>query len=205
MSTRRLAILLLTFACSCHPTNEKENGLNEEPTKVQTNPNNRKEVFDYDKFVIGKGQLGEIRIGMTIYEAEQTFTGLSKKVGLATGFGFGGGSPAYIYYKDDQIVFALIPTLNTDTLVFIVAADPSLTTSNGLNPESSVEDLVRLYPGIKVNQDIMNGWEIISDTTNNWDFVFMTETDKTVGDYPELEVPSDPVNVKIKSDWITIK
>lgn len=51
----------------------------------------------------------------------------------------------------------------------------------------------------------MNGWEFISDTTNNWKFVFMTDGDETVGHYTELEVPSKPVNVKIKSNWITIK
>ena len=208
MRPLRIFTLLLTSICSCHPTDKKERGLIEDPspkTEAKSTTLDKKSTFDYRNFQIEKGQLGEIRIGMTIDEAEKKFSGLGKRIGQATGFGFGGGSPAHLYYIDDQIVFALIPALNTDTLLFIVAADSGLTTSNGLNPRSTVQDITKIYPGIKVDQDIMNGWEVISDTTNNWDFVFMTEGDERVGEYPELEVPSEPVNIKIKSDWITIK
>jgi len=88
--------------------------------------------------------------------------------------------------------------------LFIIAASPKLNTTNGLTTNSTVNEISIKYPNIKVNQDLMNGWEYISDTVNNWGFVFMTE-DKTVGEYPELEVPSDLKNLDIKPDWITIK
>jgi len=161
-------------------------------------------TFDYDEYEIKKGQLGEIKIGMTISEAEQKFKGLRKEVGQATDFGYGGGSPAYLYYDQENIAFVLIPTLNTDTILIIIAASPKLKTTNGLSPNSTVMEISKKYPGIKVNQDLMNGWEYISDTTNNWNFVFMTD-ETTVGDYPELEVPSDLKNLDIKADWITIR
>jgi|TARA_R100000541_G_scaffold49231_1_gene56356 hypothetical protein len=161
-------------------------------------------TFDYDEYEIKKGQLGEIKIGMTISEAEQKFKGLRKEVGQATDFGYGGGSPAYLYYDQENIAFVLIPTLNTDTILIIIAASPKLKTTSGLSPNSTVMEISKKYPGIKVNQDLMNGWEYISDTTNNWNFVFMTD-ETTVGDYPELEVPSDLKNLDIKADWITIR
>ena len=160
--------------------------------------------FDYDKFKIKKGQLGAIKVGMTISEAELKFGGLRKEVGYATSFGYGGGSPAYLYYDQDKVVFGLIPSLDTDTILIIIAASPRLTTTNGLNPNSTVKEISKHYPDIKVNQDLMNGWESIYDTTNNWNFVFMTE-EKTVGEYPELEVPSELKNMEIKADWISIK
>jgi hypothetical protein len=180
----------------------------EQPKQIKSEPKtddlSEGLTFDYKEFEIRNGELGEIKVGMTISEAEQKFEGLRKEVGQATSFGYGGGSPAYLYYDQNNVVFGLIPTLNTDTILFIIAASPNLTTTNELNPNSTVKLISEKYSKIKVNQDLMNGWEYISDTTNNWNFVFMTE-EKTVGNYPELEVPSDLKNMDIKVDWITIK
>jgi hypothetical protein len=193
---------------SCNQPADNKTQEEQQPTKTksQSTPIEQSEnlTFNYDEFGIKKGQLGEIKIGMTISEAEQKFKGLRKEVGQATSFGYGGGSPAYLYYDNEHVAFGLIPALNTDTVLLIIAASPQLTTINGLNPNSSVKQISEKYPKVKVSQDLMNGWEYISDTTNNWDFVFMTN-EKTVGDYPELEVPSELKNMAIKADWITIK
>jgi len=207
--TRQLTYFLLLMALwsSNQPANNKSQ---EEQQPIQSKSQSTHLVqsedstFDYDEYEIKKGQLGEIKIGMTISEAEQKFKGLRKEVGQATDFGYGGGSPAYLYYDQENIAFVLIPTLNTDTILIIIAASPKLKTTNGLSPNSTVMEISKKYPGIKVNQDLMNGWEYISDTTNNWNFVFMTD-ETTVGDYPELEVPSDLKNLDIKADWITIR
>ncbi len=207
--TRQLTYFLLLMALwsSNQPANNKSQ---EEQQPIQSKSQSTHLVqsedstFDYDEYEIKKGQLGEIKIGMTISEAEQKFDGLRKEVGQATSFGYGGGSPAYLYYDQENIVFGLIPTLNTDTILIIIAASPKLTTTNGLSPNSTVMEISKKYPGIKVNQDLMSGWEYISDMTNNWNFVFMTD-ETTVGDYPELEVPSDLKNLDIKADWITIR
>ncbi len=200
-------LILLTVTWSCSQSADKKEKV-EQPVQTKSestdNESSEKLDFDYQKFEIKKGQLGEIKVGMTISEAEQRFEGLRKEVGQATSYGFGGGSPAYLYYDKDDLAFGLIPTLGTDTLLIIIAASPRLKTTNGLNPNSTVRNISDKYPNVKVNQDLMNGWEYISDTTNNWGFVFMTE-EKTVGDYPELEVPSDLKNLDIKADWVTIK
>lgn len=160
--------------------------------------------FNYDDFKIQKNQLGAIKIRMTISEAEQKINGLRKEVQMATDFGYGGGSPAYLYYDKNDLVFALIPTLNTDTILFIIAVSPQLITTNELDPNSTVEDIAEKYPDISVHQDLMNGWEYIFDVTNNWEFVFHT-AEETIGNYPKLEVPSALINMDIKANWITIK
>ncbi len=159
---------------------------------------------DYQVFTIKKGQLGDNKIGMNISEAEQKFKGFKKEVGQATSFAYGGGSPAYLYYDHNILAFGIIPKLNSDTILLIIAVSPQLRTINGLNPNSTVKQISEKYPNVKVNQDLMNGWEYISDTVNNWEFIFMTD-EKTVGDYPELEFPSALKNKDIKADWITIQ
>ena len=207
MKRQLIYILLLTVIWSCNQSadkKEKTEQLKEAKSESTTDELLEASTFDYHEFEIKKGQLGEIKIGMTISEAEQKSKGLKKEIGQATSFGYGGGSPAYLYYDKDKVAFGLIPTLDTDTVLLIIAGYAEFTTTNGLTPNSTVKEISEKYPEVKVNQDLMNGWEYISDTTNNWDFVFMTD-EKTVGEYPELEVPSNLKNMEIKSDWITIK
>lgn len=197
-----LFIGLLLFGCNS--TTKKEN--NETTTDLIIEKKNEQPVdFDFNKFKILKGQLGEIEIGMTIQEAELKFTGLTKKIDEAVNFGFGGGSPAYLYYSGNELIFGLIPKLETDTLLFIVAAHKKLQTTNGLNPKSTVEALLKKYPNLTVHQDLMNEWEFFQDQTNNWNFTFMTDEKTEIGEYKDLETPSKPKRLTTKTDWITIR
>ncbi|MFL0683222.1 MAG: hypothetical protein ACJLTB_08320 [Algoriphagus aquaeductus] len=199
-----LTILIGLFLFGCNSTTKTEN--NETKTELTSEIETEKTVdFDFDKFKIQKGQLGEIKIGMTISEAEMQFSGLTKKTDEATNFGFGGGSPAYLYYSGNELLFGLIPKLETDTLLFIIAAHKNLQTTNGLNPNSTVEELLKKYPDLTVQQDLMNSWEFFQDLKNGWDFIFMTDEQTEIGEYPELEVPSKPKRLTTKTDWITIR
>ena len=199
-----LTFLIGLFLFGCNSSTKTENNQTE---TVPTNEKNTKQSvnFDFDNFKILKGQLGEIKIGMTISEAEVQFPGLTKKTDEATNFGFGGGSPAYLYYSGNELLFGLIPKLETDTLLFIIAAHKNLQTTNGLNPNSTVEDLLEKYPDLTVNQDLMSGGEFFQDKMNNWDFVFKTNEQTEIGNYPELEVPSRPKRLTTKTDWIVIR
>jgi hypothetical protein len=199
-----LTFLIGLFLFGCNSTTKTENN------QTETVPTNGKKSeqsvnFDFDNFKILKGQLGQIKIGMTINEAEKQFSGLTKKTDEATNFGFGGGSPAYLYYSGDELLFGLIPKLETDTLLFIIAAHKNLQTTNGLNPNSTVEELLKKYPDLTVQQDLMNSWEFFQDSKNGWDFIFMTDEQTEIGEYPELEVPSKPKRLTTKTDWITIR
>jgi len=192
------------FLFGCNSTTKTENNQTE---TVSTNEKKSEQSvnFDFDNFKILKGQLGKIKIGMTISEAEMQFSGLTKKTDEATNFGFGGGSPAYLYYSGDELLFGLIPKLETDTLLFIIAAHKKLQTTNGLNPNSTVNELILKYPDLTVEQDLMNSWEFYQDETNGWDFIFRTDEKTQIGEYPELEVPSKPKRLTTKTDWITIR
>lgn len=197
-----LFIGLLLFGCN----STTKTGNNEHQTDLTTETEAEQTVqFDFDKFKIQKRQLGEIKIGMTIAEAEMQFSGLTKQTDEATNFGFGGGSPAYLYYSGDELLFGLIPKLETDTLLLIIAAHKNLQTTNRLNPNSTVEELLRKYPDLTVNQDLMSGGEFFKDLENGWDFVFKTNEQTEIGNYPELEVPSKPRRLSTKTDWIVIR
>ncbi len=180
-------------------------------TRTENNETNIKTIteqtinFDFDKFKILKGRLGTIKIGMTINQAEQQFTGLTKKVDEAINLGFGGGGIAYLYYSGDDLVFGLIPGFETDTLLYIIAAHKRLKTENGLNPNSTVEELLKIYPEMTVQQNLMTEWEFYQDLTNDWDFIFMTNQQTQIGEYPEIEVPSIPKQLTTKADWIIIR
>lgn len=188
----------------CNSTTKTENSETETDLTIEKKSEQSVD-FNFDQFKIRKGQLGEIKIGMTITEAEMQFTGLTKKTDEATNFGFGGGSPAYLYYSGDELIFGLIPKLETETLLFIIAAHKKLQTTNGLNPNSTVNELIQKYPDLTVQQDLMNSWEFFQDQTNKWDFIFMTDEKTEIGEYPELEVPSKPKRLTTKTDWITIR
>jgi len=183
-------VLIGFLVFGCKTTAEKTS--NETPVNAELaterpaeKPTSKSIDFQFSEFKIMKHQLGSIKIGMTIKEAENQFYGLTKKVNEAVNFGFGGGSPAYLYYSGDKIVFGLIPSLGTDTLLFIIAAHKNLETTNGLNPNSTVKELLEKYPDLWVNQDLMNSWEYFQDSENGWDFVFMTDEQTQIGEYPE--------------------
>lgn len=160
---------------------------------------------DIPKFKIKKGQLGKIKIGMTLAEADRHLSGFRQEVSEASLFGFGGGSPAYLYYWKDEIVLGLIPKLDTDTLLFLIAAHPKLRTTNGLNPKSSINELLQQYPHLMVMQDLMNEWEFFQDKKNGWDFIFMTDRETEVGEYIKDDIPAKPKRLNTKMDWITIR
>lgn len=205
---REMRYLLLLFVfLSCNQNTDKvfdTEHLTQLSSESRSGEPVKGSVFDFREFPIQKGSLGGIEIGMTISAAEKNIEGLRREAAQATDFGYGGGSPAYLYYDRENLVFGLIPKHNSDTVLLILAISSDLMTINGLTPKATARQILEKYPKIKVNQDLMNGWEYISDTSNNFDFVFMTDKSK-VGSYPQVEVPSDIRNLDIKAEWITIK
>lgn len=113
------------------------------------------------------------------------------------------------YFQCNELPFCwylgLIPKLDTDTLLFMIAAHPNLRTTNGLNPKSSINELLQQYPVLMVMQDLMNEWEFFQDEKNGWDFIFMTDRTTEVGEYIKDDMPAKPKRLNTKTDWITIR
>lgn len=197
-----LYILFVSLLASCSQTSNKikQEEIIELPKEIET------EKFDYDKFLINKGSLGPIKIGMTISEAEKSLGNLTKVESEAFHFGFDGGGIAYLYYDNKDVVLGLIPQLNNDTIISIIAASNRLKTKNDISPISSIKELSVKYPKIELTQNLLNSWEEITDTSNNWTFVFMSDENNKIGEYKDLFLPATQMkNMDAKSDWITIK
>lgn len=160
--------------------------------------------FDFSLFMIQKGQLGNIKLGMTIQEAEKQFSNLKKKTGSSGDFGLDGGSPIYLYHLKKEVLFGLVPKLFTDTLHSIIVLHPNFKTIEGLHKGSSVNEILKVYPNSKVQLNWINGNEHIIDTTNHLYFTFQTQKDKQVGDYSQNLQPSEPKNLSLQTDWIEI-
>ncbi|KOY87471.1 hypothetical protein AD998_16195 [bacterium 336/3] len=164
----------------------------------------KQDDFNFSQFTIQKGQLGNIKLGMTIQEAEKQFSALDKKIDSANDFGLDGGSSIYLYYHKKEALFGLIPKLLTDTLYSIIVLDPKFKTIEGLHKGSSVNEILKVYPHSKAQLNWVNGNENIVDTTNHLYFVFQTQKGKQVGDYSQSLQPSEPKNLSLQTDWIEI-
>jgi hypothetical protein len=200
---KKLLIVLIGCLCiGCNMLSKKENNDTESSSTIEERDRNS---FEFEEFKILQGQLGNIKLGMTIDEAEQQFSGLTKEEDEAMVFGFDGGGPVYLYYQGNDLVFGLIPGLLTDTIIAIIALHEKLITLNGLNPESTVSELIQKYPDLVIEQDGMNNWEFYHDVKHNWYFIFMTNEKTQIGEYPVSGDSSTPKRLTTKADWITIQ
>lgn len=199
-------VIMVVFTFSCKNTAETEKG-NLSNSSIQSIASNGKSstLFNYANFVIEKGKIGPIRIGMTIDDAEKELATLDKKEVDAIDFGYDGGGKAYVYSENTEPVLAILPVLDSNKILVIIALSEKLKTINGLHANVSVKEIEEKCPNIKVNQDVMMGWEFMHDEQNNFDFIFMTDQNNKIGEYPVLEAPATPKRKNIKADWITIK
>ncbi|ESU20183.1 hypothetical protein FEDK69T_30340 [Flavobacterium enshiense DK69] len=204
MKIKLLFLLFIFFTFSCKNNSEiKAESSNN--TEIETLDSKNVDGFNFNKFKIDKGNIGPIKIGMKIFDAEKEITELTKKECEAYDFGYDGGGKAYIYYLKDEPILALVPKMDSDEILVIIALSKNLKTNNGLNPNSTVKEIQEKYPNIEINQDLMMSWEFMHDENNNWNLVFMTEDNNRIGDYKELEVPTKPIRNEIAMNWITIK
>lgn len=198
-----IILIILQFSCKDKTEKQLETWNNRvQEVKAETKRTNE---FDFGKFQISKGQVGAIKVGMNINDAEKLLNHLTKKEAEAYDFGFDGGGKAYLYSLGNEIVLGLIPKMDSEEILAIVAISENLKTTNGLNPKSTVAQIQKTYPTLKINQNLMMDWEFIEDQKDNWYFVFMTDETNQIGEYNDLETSSTPKRTDIKSDWITIK
>lgn len=159
----------------------------------------------FSDWLIDKKSLGPIKIGMSMKEVDSILGNLNKQVGLALDFGFGGGSPAYVYSMDTIPILAVVQALNSKKVFAIVALSDRFKTATGLYPQMKVSQLLEVYPQMKFYMDYMNGWEIASDDINQWSFIFITNKNNQIGVYPKLEQPSYAKKTIATNTWILIQ
>lgn len=202
-----LTFLLIVCLLSCSSRPQIQEGEQRQKNLSQSDALHLENSFDFSKFLIEKGKLGNIEIGMAISQAEMHFQGLKKIENEAANFGYGGSSSSFLYYLDDEIIFALIPHANTDNITLIIAIHKHLRTINGLSPKSSVQELLEVYPDLVIYPNQITLTEFAIDNENDWHFAFGTDVNNQIGDYDSsnFDGPSKPKRLDIKASWIEIK
>lgn len=202
-----LALCFLTLL-SCGKDKEKDTSpaVETKTGAATASPNVKHEAtaYDFSKFEISKGKLGSVKLGMSMSQADALLTDFTKEEADAYDYGFDGGGTSYVYSYNGKKVLALIADRNKGMLICIVAIDKNLTTSKGLHPGMTAQDLFPLYPNVKVHFNAMMQWENITDDVNGYTIVFTTGDKNRVGVYKNAETPSLPKRLDIKSNWITI-
>lgn len=201
MKIKLVLLILILTQISCKNNNENQVVISNNQKKIEKVI----KKFDFDNHIISKGQIGNIKVGMNIDQAEKSLIELTKKEVEAYDFGYDGGGKAFIYSFEDEPILALVPKRDSKEILVIIALSKNLKTNNGLNPKSNVKEIQKKYPTISINQDLMMSWEFMHEEKNNWDFVFTTEENNRIGEYKEIDVPSKPKETEINMDWITIK
>lgn len=207
------SVIAVGFSCQESTNNDESEVATNEVIEIEENQKidsantvtEKEDLFSISDFKIGERKIGPIQIGMTVEETEQELSDFTKEETTSYEFKYGGGGPVYIYKYNEEPVLATMTGYNSDTVRILVALHEDLKTLNGLSPKSSVAEIVETYPSIMVNQDLMSGGEFIKDTLHNWSFVFDTNDDNEIGEYPVVEVPSEPKRLNATADWIIVR
>jgi hypothetical protein len=205
MKTKLIILLLFINLFSCKKTEENQTKTYKEKINKAVSKLKKNAEFNFDKFLISKGQIGEIKVGMKLVDVEKLLREMTKKEVEAYDFGYGGGGKAFIYSIQNEPILALIPHRDTPEILTLIAISHKLKTDNGLNPNSNIIDILKRYPKMEVSQDMMTDHEYMYDVSNKWSFIFLTDESNRIGEYKDLEEPAKLKRIETKIDYIEIK
>ncbi|WP_139999310.1 hypothetical protein [Flavobacterium microcysteis] len=197
--------LFLLFSCKKETEARKIEKEKEPVETIETVASQPEEGFHFENFPIEKGQLGPIKVGTSLEDAEKHLKELTRKRCDPFDFGYDGGGDAYIYYWKDQPIVALVPERDSNTLLAIAALHKKLKTDKGLHPEATIKDILQLYGDLPIHQNLMMSWEFMHDEKTDWEFVFMKDPEHQVGTYENTDSPGKVTDTNAKIDWITIR
>ncbi len=165
-------------------------------------PNN---TFAYHTFPITKSALGPIKVGSRIAHNSHHLNGLDSTGVDAFLYHYDGGGLAYDYSYKGKRLFALMPAIDTDSIIAIIVFDHNFKDNKGITARSSAKDILQHYPNISIYQDLLAGGEFIMDELNNRDFIFETKNDSLIAEYRDIDAAGKLKKLNTKSDWMTIK
>ena len=165
----------------------------------------KKTAFSFLDYPISKGRAGNIKVGTSIRDYEKQLKSLKKRETDAYQFGYDGGGVAQVYFYKDEPVFALIPALETDSILAIIVMNENFQTVSSVRVGMKVQEVSSLYPNVKVQINELMEWEEIYDQKNDFQLVFKTTDEDRIGVYAEYKEGSAPINLTPKLEWIMIR
>jgi len=157
-----------------------------------------------EKIIISKGKVGELKIGMTLADGRALMKEYDEKSYDSNTFGIGGGSTAYFYSQNGDGILALIPNSNGE-VKYIQVFSTNYQTSSGIKPNSSLGDLLKVYPDLELKSNLMTNNEYFKDVENNFSFVFMTNEFGNERESNSSEVNGNQIDNSEKIDYIQVQ
>lgn len=170
-----------------------------------TQRNKANKDFAYHTFPITKSALGPIKVGSRIAHNTQHLNGLDSTGVDALFYHYDGGGKAYEYSYKGKRLFALMPALDTDSIIAIMVFDHNFKDAKGITARSRAKDILEHYPGLGIYQDLLAGGEFLMDELNNRDYIFETKNDSLIAEYKDIDAAGRLKRLNTKSDWMTIK
>lgn len=165
----------------------------------------KKTAFSFLDYPISKGRVGNIKVGTAINSYEKQLKSLKKRETDAYQFGYDGGGVAQVYFYKDEAVFALIPKIETDSIIAVIIMNENFQTVSRVRVGMKVQEVTSLYPNTKVQLNELMGWEEVYDHNNDFILVFKTSDENRIGVYAKYREGSTPINLTPKLEWITIR
>lgn len=170
-----------------------------------TKNNKADEAFAYHAFPITKSALGPIKVGSRIAHNAHHLKGLDSAGVDALFYHYDGGGQAYDYSYKGKRLFALMPAMDTDSIIAIMVFDHNFKDAKGITARSKAKDILQHYPSLNIYQDLLAGGEFLMDEINNRDFIFETKDDSLIAEYKDIDTAGRLKRLNVKSDWLTIK
>lgn len=161
--------------------------------------------LNFEHWDIGEGALGPIKLGTHISDYKTDFTGLDSTGVDCYEYKYDGGGPAYEYRYRGRLLFTLMPAMDSDSIIAIMAIDKGFKMKNGIHPGSTIAQLKEKNGKINIRMDYLTGGEYIPDSINGTNYIFDTADDSLVAAYPDIDKPGIIKRTDVKCNWIEIK
>lgn len=160
--------------------------------------------FPSENFLINTRFIGNVAIGMSMSEVRRNYHDCEFATIPAWHYCIDGGGDGVVISKDKQELLFVCPTYGIDSVCLIMALSPRFHTSDGLTPSSSIGQLLKLHPGMKIYNNMMCAGEYFKDDTNRMIYEFASGDSSLVGVYKPGEFATTQFDTTRKIDRIWI-
>ena len=120
--------------------------------------------------------------GTKIGNLKKSFPNLNYKDIPMFAYGYDSDEQGIEFYQDGLLKFFVTISDNIINGISIISPEYNL---NGINTESSISQIFRKYPNVKLNIDLISDWEFVYLKNEKIKFVFKTDKANRIGIYGE--------------------
>lgn len=158
----------------------------------------------WQNWQIQKGALGPLKLGSRISDYKKFLNGLDSLPVDAYLYKYGGGGVAYEYSYNKNQLFVLMPAIDTDSIIAIMALHPDFKTRYGTYPGNTAAQIFNRHKKLPVILDLLSGGEAMIDKVNRMNYIFDTPDDTPIAEYPNIDNPGVLKRSNVRCNWIVI-